>query len=259
MRLEMPFKRGTRQGPANGSIFAHPAFVPMIAAWGAAVCGLSVFVLPDTSAFLAIAAAILGGAFLYLAARALNARSAPVSSDIGVAAEPDEAVLPINPAQDLGSDSLDAPIEDMFLFEPEHPEEEPVIAEEPVEAEDEEPAVEPKEEVAPPENTGPAPKPLPKSALEELRQTPTEELSLVQMVERFAAALHDYQKQEHARMAATGPGRDVALAEALKALDLFTERGFDKGGAATGTANLGETERELQAALTKLQNLRGAA
>ena len=104
------------------------------------------------------------------------------------------------------------------------------------------------------------------SALEKLRQTPPENLSLVQMVERFAAALQDHQQADNAGSAkhATNNerGRDAALAEALKALSLFTERGFDQPiptVTATSENELGQTERELREALVKLQNLRGAA
>ena len=100
---------------------------------------------------------------------------------------------------------------------------------------------------------------MPESALEKLRQKPTAELSLVEMVERFAGALHQHQEAERARQDTNAPGRDVALAEALKALTLFTEGGFDKAGAAPATNQLGETERDLREALTKLQTLRGAA
>ncbi|MGB3471764.1 MAG: hypothetical protein WBA51_13160 [Erythrobacter sp.] len=107
-----------------------------------------------------------------------------------------------------------------------------------------------------------------RTAIEKLRQVPPQELSLVQMVERFAAALHENQAATHA-MATTGrgpapnPPRDAALAEALKALSLFTERGFDVAAPDDVTEQpinmVSETERELRKALEKLQNLRGAA
>ncbi|MEO1489364.1 MAG: hypothetical protein AAFR88_08025 [Pseudomonadota bacterium] len=106
------------------------------------------------------------------------------------------------------------------------------------------------------------------SAIERLRQTPTEDLSLVQMVERFAAALHDHQEAARRQAAAgfappPGPGRDAALAEALKALSLFTERGFASSDAGSVPAQpatmISDTERELRHALNRLQDLRGAA
>jgi hypothetical protein len=124
---------------------------------------------------------------------------------------------------------------------------------------------------APPSKPRAVPSVSPSSALNKLRQTPTEDLSLVQMVERFAGALHEHQREhqqaERSRLPKNGAGRDAALADALKALTLFTERGFDQpiptaGNASGETAQeseLGQTERELRDALVKLQNLRGAA
>ncbi|UAB78600.1 hypothetical protein INR77_02360 [Erythrobacter sp. SCSIO 43205] len=112
----------------------------------------------------------------------------------------------------------------------------------------------------------PAPSPefKPATALEALRQKPTDELSLVEMVERFAAALHERQAKERAQFENTQKSRDAALAEALKALTLFTENGFDTARhqaqpAAPTPSNLDETEEELRSALSRLQGLRGAA
>lgn len=100
----------------------------------------------------------------------------------------------------------------------------------------------------------------PANALEKLRQKPAENLSLVEMVERFAGALHDHQTQERARAVDSEITREAALAEALKALALFTERGFDQGVKARPDDNaLGQTEDELRSALARLQDLRGAA
>jgi len=97
-----------------------------------------------------------------------------------------------------------------------------------------------------------------------------EELSLVEMVERFAGALHDHQQAERERQPQSAPVRDAALAEALKALTLFTQRGFDNAATPVQSAvqtdeteeelgALGQTERDLREALVKLQSLRGAA
>ena len=107
-------------------------------------------------------------------------------------------------------------------------------------------------------------KPIPTSALEKLRQSPAENLSLVEMVERFACALHEHQAQERERAAQGEIAREAALAEALKALALFTEQGFDKSQhnsqhRSSSTSELGKTERELRGALARLQELRGAA
>jgi len=113
--------------------------------------------------------------------------------------------------------------------------------------------------------------PNPTSGIEKLRQLPTQDLSLIQLVERFAAALHDAQDRSAqeftgAQLAEENASRERALAQALKALELFTDRGFDQGGAGDNDGTMGgtdttisETERDLQEALTKLQSLRGAA
>lgn len=94
------------------------------------------------------------------------------------------------------------------------------------------------------------PRPLAPSAIESLRAVPTSELSLVQMVERFAAALHEHQSAPPARSGShdNQAGRDAALAEALKAL-----------AALTPAPDSGAQGEPLRAALTRLQELRGAA
>jgi hypothetical protein len=115
------------------------------------------------------------------------------------------------------------------------------------------------------------------TALEKLRQVPPQKLSLIQMVERFAAALHEHQQGGRASLAKNASHdpsphpsngqaqRDAALAEALKALTLFTQGGFDqdgfdKGGPESQSPNqVSDTTNELRVALAKLQNLRGAA
>lgn len=110
--------------------------------------------------------------------------------------------------------------------------------------------------------TAPAP-----TAVDKLRAVPPKDLSLVQMVERLAVALHERQEAARKRPAAEqSTERDAALAEALKALAVFTERGLaandkastpDDQPAATITED--GTERELREALGKLQTMRGAA
>lgn len=107
------------------------------------------------------------------------------------------------------------------------------------------PAPTPVAEPAPIRRPAP-PRPASPSAIERLRAVPTSELSLVQMVERFAAALHEHQSAPagSAGLAA----RDAALAEALKAL------------AALSHDSDGPTRSEpLRTALGRLQELRGAA
>jgi hypothetical protein len=91
-----------------------------------------------------------------------------------------------------------------------------------------------------------APRPVSPSAIERLRAVPPSELSLVQMVERFAAALHEHQSTP---AGSTGlAARDAALAEALKALALLSRD------------SEAQTQSEpVRAALGRLQELRGAA
>ncbi len=104
------------------------------------------------------------------------------------------------------------------------------------------------------------------SAVERLRQVPPHELSLVQLVERFAAALHDHQEAAHARAAAGATnGREIALAEALKTLAMFTQDGLRANLDAEIAAETAASEADAKAkpeirdAMTKLQKLRGAA
>jgi hypothetical protein len=88
------------------------------------------------------------------------------------------------------------------------------------------------------------------AALARLRATPTQELSLAEMVERFAGAL-----QEH-RDAAPAKGldgrdvaaREAALAEALKAL-----------ASLSGTPSPAPQDNALHDALSQMQSMRGAA
>ena len=383
---------------AASSIRNHKIFIPMLTAWGAALLGLCVLVLPDVLiarmavlanlvslgmlakfVFAAVGALLGGGLAFVIAAALRDGARAQVESAPVVSAVKSRRIHPINPATDLGTESLDAPIEEMpYTLEGEEddPEAEPVEPtakpqptlgelaargyeiEEPrdlSEADGPEPSftrshfksaliescegasceaapvdapapatekvqpvsikpvangvnapkplgrpgsngawsltqftppsskakpVEPtrpreldlaefaelpgrnavwvedqKQETA----TAPKPRPVPASALEKLRQTPPEELSLVEMVERFAGALHEHQQKEQSRLPRSGPARDAALAEALKALTLFTERGFDHRGENSEASDLSQTERELRAALVKLQTLRGAA
>jgi hypothetical protein len=112
------------------------------------------------------------------------------------------------------------------------------------------------------------------SGIEKLRQRAPHELSLIQLVERFAAALHEAQDAETHRASAEpaiNAERDAILTEAIKALSLFTERGFDQAGdapsqASHNTAPTAQIEEALgshtdQAVLSetlaKLQRLQG--
>ncbi|WP_108789833.1 hypothetical protein [Erythrobacter sp. Alg231-14] len=440
MRLSKHFdeqaqKRTTkrvREQPRKTPVSAHKSFVPVITAWGAALLGLSVLVLPanlvgrlstlsgltalgDVATYIfAAIAALLGAGLGYVVAAALREYSSRSEEKVAVvSAVSTRRVRPIDPVVELGSESLDAPIEEMPFgaaeeegefeelsettrqpvprqptlgelsqrgYDIEAPEdcaaadegEKPIFtrsqfksalietcegatceAAPAPQSQDREPAMQqaqkkpisgsnsnpswsltqfaPAPKPAPKavptsgaaENTLPekpraldlgefaelpgrngvwveekpapasqdaAPQPAPRpvvqsvpqsapvpapapSALEKLRQKPTDELSIVEMVERFAGALHDHQEAERKRVPDSGPSRDAALAEALKALTLFTERGFDQpapqstprpvqgndNNVAPEMTELGQTERELRDALLKLQSLRGAA
>lgn len=98
-----------------------------------------------------------------------------------------------------------------------------------------------------------APKPG-TAALTRLRAVPPSELSLAQMVERFAGALHEHRVSPAATVltGADLAAREAALAEALKSLAALS------GG--QDMANTGATANDpLHAALERLQNKRGAA
>lgn len=364
-------------GRMLSGVRSHRAFVPLLSIWGALLLGLVMLVMPESMiaripaltgvevSFMVlrvIVATIFAGlgALLGFAVASATRTAPPARSSKGTVitalksrkARGDDDVRAINPSTDLGSESLDAPIEEATLEgwrEVRDADEEqtadtadtartddgPTLGElsqrgyeiEPPEPFDREerhddrkggwaftrshfkdaliescegasceaaptPATEPEaepvpqrpreldlgqfgalpgrnavwvEEPAPSKQSEPtrlAPKrrePVPASALEKLRQTPPEELSLVEMVERFAAALHDHQNNARKRPAAK-PGRDAALAEALKALSMFTESGFDQDTfGEAGEGQVSQTERELRDALARLQNLRGAA
>lgn len=98
-------------------------------------------------------------------------------------------------------------------------------------------------------------RPLPgQAALARLRATPTDELSLVEMVERFAGALHEHRETPPARdiTPADLAAREAALAEALKALSALS------GGTPAAPRRPAHQE-PLRAALSQLQPQRGAA
>lgn len=88
------------------------------------------------------------------------------------------------------------------------------------------------------------------AALARLRSVPTSELSIVQMVERFAGALHEHRTSPpgKALSAQDIAVREAALAEALRALATLS------GKRASDSEN-----EPLQAAIARLQGIRGAA
>jgi hypothetical protein len=88
------------------------------------------------------------------------------------------------------------------------------------------------------------------AALARLRATPTDQLSLVQMVERFASALHEHRTAAHGSAGHNRDlaARDAALAQALKALAALSDQ-----------PSTDPQARPLREALSRLQGLRGAA
>ncbi len=97
------------------------------------------------------------------------------------------------------------------------------------------------------------------TAVEKLRAVPPHELSLVQLVERLAVALHERRDLARNRpQSEQATERDVALADALKALAIFTAQDV-KAPIKAETPAENDTESELREALSKLQTLQGAA
>ncbi|MCU0948560.1 MAG: hypothetical protein MUF47_09955 [Porphyrobacter sp.] len=309
-------RNGAVRKPPRRPLALHPLFGIVLGLWGAALGGLVTLVLPrgvvlEVAAMAglagagvnapfvlaAIAALVLGG--VMFACAGLFTRAAIKSRRRGnapsLAAKAVRHVQTIDPERDLGSSSLDEPVEAMPfaglkpVFEtdaepealwPAPPleldlaefgalpgrnavwvEDRGYIGEPPatVATPEPEPAPAPAPQSAPapaPEpapvlhTVTPAPRPLSPSAIAHLRAVPTSELSLVQMVERFAAALHEHQSipPGSSTLRADQAARDAALAEALKALAAFSP--------AEGTPARSEP---LRAALARLQELRGAA
>lgn len=360
-------------------MLAHPRFVPLLTIWGAALLGCAVLAVSSVdidrvSRLVGLGALGYSAKFLYAAiAAALGAFVAFVAASLmqrffeqsyyarPVARLTDDRVRPIEPALELGSESLDAPIEHMpfsaskdeaadvvednafedDVFEDawveadegEAPEaefenEDEILELDAMVALDEENAnladrAQHDEELS--EVEGPidptdlgvdmdalgeileeetqdfearkaareearrAGRPLETteaqtsrfkpslapSGIAKLREMPTQDLSLIQLVERFAAALHEVQDKSPqdvfgANAAASQAERERALAEALKTLDLFTGGALDTAASANisspagqpsnpEASRLSEAERDLREALGKLQTLRGAA
>lgn len=250
----------------------------------AANIGLGAFDELSRFALIGLAALATGGLMLVLG-MTLASKPRPRKDTPSIAAMAVRHVRTIDPASELGSVSFDAPVEAMpfsvaesraepataptpevaaapaplAVVETAAPEAAAPLAldlaqfaalpgrnavwvEEPVDfAAQAAPAPEP---ATPARRT--APRPVSPSAIERLRAVPTSELSLIQMVERFAAAVHEHQSAptSSAGLAA----RDAALAEALRALAALSR----ESEAQTQNAPLRE-------ALGRLQELRGAA
>lgn len=315
-------RRAKSRARAAPGITRHRLFVPILVIWGAALAGLSVMVLSGVTiarlsmfaglgalgdlarVVFAVLAAVPGaglGLGLAMTVRKLGARE---QRGAAIAEMAMRRVRPIDPASDLGSASLDAPIERMpfgggqgdFGSDDddagiEAPFERAVnaqvgdagIDEIPTSADDGAfaldlgafDAIEPEFDTPSKSDMDVGgltddpgiPTPRASTGVEKLRQTPPQDLSLVQLVERFAAALHDLQGTDPReiipwRRPAQATGREAELAEALRALALFSERGFDvpaPEGTNADAPGSDTTERELHEALARLQTLRGAA
>jgi hypothetical protein len=251
------------RGSRTGSLVAHAVFAPLLGFWGAALGGLVMLVLPPAMIagltaslpgavpglpvqplLAALAALVLGGA-LFMLATAMTRRARSRAERPSIAQMVTRRVRPIDPVRDLGTRSLDEPIEPGPLAAPGWRDDEdaetqaepapPAAASEagpPPRALDlatfaampgrnavwvEEAPATPQPEPVP----DPAPAPAPgTAALARLRAVPPGDLSLAQMVERFAGALQEHRAGVPVR--ALSPtelaAREGALAEALKAL-----------------------------------------
>lgn len=304
---------GSRTRRARRPLRAHPLFTPVLTIWGALLGGLVTLVLPAGLVLTAAAqfglgaldefsrhvvaalAALVVGAIMLVAGRMLAAAPRRKADTPSLAALAVQHVRTIDPVNELGSSSLDAPVEAM-PFAPAVPEAEAEASAAPAPVELDlagfaaltgrngvwieeawvagapdgpdaaetaaafaidvpaEARAETSAETGPesPDTPVVAPvaepviRPASPSAIERLRAVPTSELSLIQMVERFAAALHDHQSAPRSR--ADIAGREAALAEALKAL-----------AALSGESDDQTRSEPLRAALSRLQELRGAA
>ena len=309
---DRPKQRAPRKarGRTVGSLVAHRAFAPILGLWGTMLGGLTIMVVPSAlieqalhgtmigasglpvqpiAAF--IAALLMGGGLFAIAAVASH-RARRSAGEPSVAKR---AVRPIDPVRDLGSSSLDDPIETTPFVTPawrdaevpdvalemqtvprelnlaefaELPGRNAVWVEDVAEpvaqnASESEPAPEPlpvaellaelvadepatETPVTALRQTAPVPDPG-TAALARLRAVPTSELSMAEMVERFAGALHEHRTSPPTRAltAADLAAREAALAEALKAL------------AALSGESAGDAAKEpLRAALAQLQTPR---
>ncbi len=337
------------------ALIAHPSFAPLLGVWGALLGGLAVMVMPGTlietatrstllatfdvplQATLAGALALVLGAVLFVPAAVKSAEVRRRMNPFSVVDSIVRRVSPIDPVRDLGTKSLDDPIEtmpfatpawrDAEVAEPHRvPEPEPKLESEPEQqplprfmrqppaepapsqvpepAREVEPAIVaeaplasapqaldlaefaelpgrnavwveeapvplppvqqaaaattfvPLREAPAPEPRRPAPPPPPApgtAALARLRATPASELSMVEMIERFAGALHEHRTAQPARALTADElaAREAALGEALKALAALSGAGAPPRPV-TG-------DEPLRAALTQLHPRRGAA
>ncbi|KPF63673.1 hypothetical protein [Porphyrobacter sp. AAP60] len=227
-----------------------------------------------------LAALLLGGVMYLLAGggKREGRRSVDAPSLVAMARR---QVHAIDPQRDLGSASFDEPIADV-PFAPKQPvQPQPAIQEEPAIQEAPPPRALDLSEFAQlpgrnavwvedaPETASAAPVEMPPepvalrsvpaavnpsaAALARLRATPPQQLSLAEMVERFAGALHEHREvgPDKAPGRRDLAAREAALAEALKALAALTGH--------SGQSAAAERDEPLRDALASLQGVRGAA
>lgn len=354
-RTKQQRKRGGNRKRLFGTLVANKAFAPILGLWGALLGGLVIMVLPPvlisaatkdtliatfdmpTQAIIAGCIALTLGTALFLAAAAKSTetrRHRPTNSIVGAVSR---RVRPIDPVRDLGTRSLDDPIETMPFATPAlrdaevsepapapAPAPAPVPVPAPVSVAKRNPEPEPKPEpvaapavakesvplaldlaqfaelpgrnavwveeplelsavaaLTPVDAPAPAPVAVPvasfapgraasiaelrraappppqpgTAALARLRALPTSELSLVEMVERFAGALHEHRAgmPAHALSTEEIAARGTALSEALKALAALS------GDFANRAAADDRVHEPLRAGLSQPQLRRGAA
>lgn len=310
-------KRKQSQTASRPPLAGHKAFAPLLGLWGILLGGLVVLALPgalvqsavsgtligtwniDAQPLLAGVAAAMVGLVLFSVSAGMHANARRVSAPSVVDRALRQRVTPINPVRDLGTRSLDDPLEAMPFTTPawldadldaSAPAREPAPEPVPVELDlaqfaelpgrnavwvEELPAAAAEPEAAPEPEAEPEQQPDPvadirarrlravaaplppapgTAALARLRAVPPSELSLAEMVERFAGALHEHRETPPTRAlsAADLAAREAALSEALKALAALS------GGAAALPARP-KRDEPLRAALAQLQPQRGAA
>lgn len=310
-----PKQRRSRKPKQRGlaALAAHGAFAPGLGLWGALLGGLVVAVVPPVlienairgtlmatfdipqQLVLALTAALVVGGLLFVAAFNMHltarrrAHLHPVMEFAG------RRVRPIDPARDLGSRSLDEPLETMPFASPAwrdadmaEPQalaaiapDNAVVPDAPVaEANDAPRALDLAEFAQLPgrnavwvEEPAPTPAPAPEAplvakprraaapaaqpgtaALARLRTLPPSELSMAEMVERFAGALHEHRAAPPPRALTREElaAREAALAEALKALAALS-------GGMPAEPQRRARQEPLRSALAQLHGQRGAA
>lgn len=300
---DQPQRKRRKRVP--GSLVAHRAFAPVLGLWGVALAAAPVMVVPPALIETATAgthiasfgelaqpalagfAGVLLGGLIFAVAAFMTARARSSADAPSVAQRAVRNIRPIDPTRDLGSRSLDDPLDAMPFAKPawqdepagetepqepaaSEPEAQPapvamdlaafaqmpgrnaVWVDEQVAAEPA-PVDEPVAETAPPVvSAAVASLPLPEpgtAALARLRALPTSELSMAEMVERFAGALHEHRASPPNRSlsAADLAAREAALAEALKALATLS-----------GEDGSNSVREPLRAALAQLQTPRRA-